>query len=44
MMDVKQKDAMMMLGQMGYTDFNKNQDLCRRYNNDINQVLNALMI
>lgn len=33
---------MVMLGQMGFVDFDKNLSLCRKYKNDINQVINAL--
>lgn len=34
--DPGEKSTMEVLGQMGYTDFDKNIMLCRRYRNDIN--------
>lgn len=33
---------MQALGQMGFEDFDKNLSLCRKYKNDINQIINAL--
>jgi hypothetical protein len=40
--DNKDKATMVQLGQMGFVDFDKNLNLCKKYKNDINQIINAI--
>lgn len=40
--DNREKATMVQLGQMGFVDFDKNLNLCKKHKNDINQIINAL--
>lgn len=40
--DKNQRQCMLQLLELGYTDYKKNLALCKKYKNDINEVLQRI--